>query len=100
MVVFAVEMRIMDTSKGSPEPVRGSKLPVKVGQDMTPDKVCVLAQKKAFRFQLVFIGVGKLRSFFYHDIKFVCHIPNTDEPFTVAKHEKVLGRAYSKNDFN
>ena len=53
-------------------------------------------KKKAFRFQLVFIGVGELRSFFYRDTKFVCHIPNTDEPFTVVKYEKVLGRAYPK----
>ena len=40
-----IERGIMDTSKGSVEPVRGSKLPVKVGRDMTADEVRVLAQK-------------------------------------------------------
>ena len=40
-----IEIGIMDTSKGSLEPVRGSKLPVKVGRDMTADEVRVLAQK-------------------------------------------------------
>ena len=40
-----IEIGIMDTSKGSVEPVRGSKLPVKVGRDMTADEVRVLAQK-------------------------------------------------------
>ena len=38
-----IEIGIMDTSKGSLEPVRGSKLPVKVGKDMTADEVRVLA---------------------------------------------------------
>ena len=41
----AIEVEIMDTSKGSLEPGRGSKLPVKVGKDMTADEVRVLVQK-------------------------------------------------------
>ena len=40
-----IEIGIMDTSKGSLEPVRGSKLPVKFGKDMTDDKARVLVQK-------------------------------------------------------
>ena len=35
----------MDTFKGSLEPVRWSKLPIKVGKDMTADEVRVLTQK-------------------------------------------------------
>ena len=58
----AIEIGIMDTSKRSLEPVRGSKLPVKVGEDMTADEVRVLAQKKTFRLRSVFFGVGKLRT--------------------------------------
>ena len=42
----AIEVGIMDTSKGSLELVRGSKLPVKVGKDMTADELRVLAPKK------------------------------------------------------
>ena len=42
----AIEVGIIDTSKVSLQPVRGSKLPVKVGKDMTADEVLVLAQKK------------------------------------------------------
>ena len=42
----ASEVGIMDTSKGSLELVRGSKLPVKVGKDMTADELRVLAPKK------------------------------------------------------
>ena len=57
-----IEIEIMDTFKGSLEPVRGSKLPAKVGKDMTVDKVRILAQKKTFRLRSVFFGVGKLRT--------------------------------------
>ena len=40
---IAIEIGIMDTSKGTLEPVIGSKLPVKVGQDMTADELRGLA---------------------------------------------------------
>ena len=40
---IAIEIGIMDTSKGTLEPVTGSKLPVKVGQDMTADELRGLA---------------------------------------------------------
>ena len=42
----AIKVGIMDTSKGSLEPIRGSKRPVKVGKDMTADELRVLAPKK------------------------------------------------------
>ena len=32
----------------------------------------------------------------YLDTKLVYHIPGTDEPFTVAKYKKELGKKYSK----
>ena len=59
---IAIEIGIMDTSKGLLEPVTGSKLPVKVGKDMTADELRGLAQKKTFRLRSVFSGVGKLRT--------------------------------------
>ena len=58
-----IEVGIMDTFKGSVEPVRGPKLPVKIGKDMTTDKVSVLP-KKTLRLRSVLEvgGVGKLRT--------------------------------------
>ena len=50
----AIEIGIMDTSKGSLEPLRESKLPVKVGKDMTADEVRILAQKKNIQFTISF----------------------------------------------
>ena len=38
-----IEIGIIDTSKGSVESVRGSKMPVKVEKDMTADELRVLA---------------------------------------------------------
>ena len=59
----ALEIGIMDTSKGSLESLRGSKLPVKVGKDMTADEVRVLVPSpKTFRLRSVFWWVGKLRT--------------------------------------
>ena len=57
-VPTAVE--ITDTSKGSLELVRGSKLPVKDGKDMTAHEVRVSV--KTFRLQSVSWGVGKLHT--------------------------------------
>ena len=50
----AIEIGIMDTSKGSLEPLRESKLPVKVGKDMTADEVRILAPKKNIQFTISF----------------------------------------------
>ena len=44
-VSVTIEIGIMEISKGSLEPVRGSKLPANVGKDMTADEVCVLPQE-------------------------------------------------------
>ena len=90
-----IEIGIMDTSKGSLEPVRGSKLPVKVGRDVTADEVRVLAQKKHSDYDQFFSGL-KNYVLFYPDTKLVCLIPGTDEPFTVAKYKREFGKPYSK----
>ena len=84
----------MDTSKGSLEPVRGPKLPVKVGKDMTADKVRVLTPRKHSEHQFFL----ELENYVlpYPDTKRVYHIPGTDELFTVAKYKKELGKPYSK----
>ena len=37
---------IMDMSKGDLEPVRGSRLPIKVGKDMNQEEICQLPIKK------------------------------------------------------
>ena len=52
-----IEIGVMDTSKGLLEPVRGSKLPVKVGKDMTADEVRILAQKKDSDYDQFFSGL-------------------------------------------
>ena len=62
---------------------------------MTADKVRILAQKKTFRLRSVFFGLENY-VFLYPDSKLVYHIPVTDEPFTVAKYKKELGKPYSK----
>ena len=59
----AIELGIMDTSKGSLEPVRGSKLPVKAGKDITADEVHVLGQKKN-QITISFWGGWKTTYFF------------------------------------
>ena len=45
LLTAAIEIGIRDTSKGSLEPVRGSKLPVNVGKDITTKKVSIFSQK-------------------------------------------------------
>ena len=54
----------MDMSKGNLEPVRGSRLPVKVGKDMNQEEICQLVIKK------------------HCDI--VYQVPGTTEMFTLA----------------
>ena len=73
----ASEVGIMDTSKGSLELVRGSKLPVKVGKDMTADELRVLAPKKLSDYDQVFSGLENY-VLLYSDTKLVYHIPGTD----------------------
>ena len=59
-----IEVAIMDMSKGNGEPVRGSRLPVKVGKDMNQEEICQLVIKK------------------HCDI--VYPVPGTTEMFTLA----------------
>ena len=68
----AIEVEIMDTSKGSLEPVRGSKLPVKVGKDMTADEVRVFGPKKHSGCNQFFSGLENY-VLLYND-PFVMHI--------------------------
>ena len=64
---------------------------------MTADEVCVLPEENIqITINFFFFGgggVGKLRTF-YPDTKLVCLIPGTDEPFTVPKYKKVLGKPF------
>ena len=91
----AIALGIMDTSKGSLEPVRGSKVPVKVGKDMTTDEVCVLAQKN------IQITIGFFRA--WKDTYFFILIPNLCTIYVVQMNhlplknlKKRLGKPYSK----
>ena len=88
----------MDTFKGSLEPVRGSKLSVKVGKDMTTDEVCVLAQENDSDYDQFFSGSENYVPL-YPDSKLVYHIPDTDEPFNVAKYKTELDKPFSKISF-
>ena len=54
---LAIEVGIMDTFKGSLEPVRGSKVPAKIGTDMTADEIRALAQKKHLDYNQFFSGL-------------------------------------------
>ena len=83
----------MYTSKRSPEPARGSKLPVKIGKNMTADEVRV-SPKKHSDYDQFFSGLENY-VLLYADTELVYHIPSTDEPFTVAKCKK-LAKRYSK----
>ena len=58
-----IEIGTMDNSKGSLEPVRGSKLPVKVGKDMRADEVRALAKKNT-QITINFYRVWKTTYFF------------------------------------
>ena len=91
----AIVIGIMDTSKRSLETVRGSKLSVKVEKDMAADKVCVLTQINHSDYDRFFGGLENY-VLLYPDTKFAYHIPGTDEPFTVAKYKKELGKPCSK----
>ena len=53
----------MDASKGSLEPVRGSKLPMKVGKNMKGDEVRVFAQKD-IQITISFFQSWKTTNFF------------------------------------
>ena len=61
---IAIEIGIMDTSKGLLEPLTGSKLPVKVGKDMTADELRGLAQKKNIQITISLFRGWKTTYFF------------------------------------
>ena len=88
----------MDASKGSLEPVRGSKLPMKVGKNMKGDEVRVFAQKN-IQITISFFSELENYELLYPDAKLVYLTPGTDEQFTIAKYRKDLGKLYSKNMF-
>ena len=76
---IGIEIGIMDTSKGSLEPVTGFKLPVKVGKDMTADELRGLAPpKKHSDYDQSFPGLENY-VLLYSGTKLVYHIPGTDE---------------------
>ena len=81
-----IEIGITDISKRSLEPVRRSKLSVKLGNDMTVDEVRVLAQKNI---QITFSPFAGLENYILlnPDTKLVYHIPGSDEPFPIAKYK-------------
>ena len=62
LLTAAIEIGIRDTSKGSLEPVRGSKLPVNVGKDITTKKVSIFFQKTC-RLRSGFWVVEKLQTY-------------------------------------
>ena len=62
LLTAAIEIGIRDTSKGSLEPVRGSKLPVNVGKDITTKKVSIFSQKTC-RIRSGFWEVEKLQTY-------------------------------------
>ena len=60
---IVIEIGTMDNSKGSLEPVRGSKLPFKVGKDMRADEVRALAKKNT-QITINFYRIWKTTYFF------------------------------------
>ena len=85
----------MDMSKGNLEPVRGSRLPVKVGKDMNQEEICQLAIKKHCNHYQFFTGLEQY-VLLYPDKKLVYQVPGTIEMFTLAKYKTELGKPFSK----
>ena len=85
----------MDMSKGNLEPVRGSRLPVKVGKDMNQEEICQLAIKKHCNHYQFFTGLEQY-VLLYPDKKLVYQVPGTTEMFTLAKYKTELGKPFSK----
>ena len=78
------EIGTMDTSKRSLDPVGGSKLPVKVGKDMTADEVRVLAQKKHSDYDQFY---SRLENYvlLYPDTKHACLVQMSHLPLRNIK---------------
>ena len=90
-----IEVGIMDMSKGNLEPVRGSRLPVKVGKDMNQEEICQLAIKKHCNHDQFFTNLEQY-VLLYPDKKLVYQVPGTTEMFTLAKYKTELGKPFSK----
>ena len=82
LLTVATEVGIMDTSKGSLEPVRGPKLPVNVGKDVTTEKVSIFPQKPA-DYDQVFGGLNNYK-LIYLDVELMYK----DELFAFGKYKK------------
>ena len=90
-----IEVGIMDMPKGNLEPVRGSRLPVKVGKDMNQEEICQLAIKKHCDHDQFFTNLEQY-VLLYPDKKLVYQVPGTTEMFTLAKYKTKLGKPFSK----
>ena len=81
--------------KGNLEPVRGSRLPVKVEKDMNQEETCQLAIKKHCDHDQLFSNLEQY-VLLYPDKKLVCQVPGTADMFTLAKYKTELGKHFSK----
>ena len=90
-----IEVGIMDMSKGNLEPVRVSRLPVKVGKDVNQEEICQLAIKKHCDHDQFFSNLEQY-VLLYPDKKLVYQVPGTTEMFTLAKYKTELGELFSK----
>ena len=92
---FIVEVGIMDMSKGNLEPVRGSRLLVKVGKDMNQKEICQLANQKHYDHDQ-FLSNLEQYVLLYPDKKLVYQAPGTTAMFTLTKYKTELGKPFSK----
>ena len=90
-----IEVGIMDMSKGNLEPVRESRLPVKVGKDINQEEICQLAIKIHCDHDQLFSNLEQY-VMMYPDQKLVYQVPGTTEMFTLAKYKTELGKPFSK----
>ena len=90
-----IEVGIMDMSKGNLEPVRGSRLLVKVGKDMNQEEICQLAIKEHCDHDQFFTNLEQY-VLLYPDKKLVYQVPGTTEMFTLAKYKTELCKPFSK----
>ena len=81
--------------KGNLEPVRGSRLPVKVGKDINQEEICQLAIKKHCDHDQFFSNLEQY-VLLYPDKKLVYQVPGTNEMFTLAKYKTEFGKPFAK----
>ena len=90
-----IEVEIMDMSKGNLEPVKGFRLPVKVGKDMNQQEICQLAIKKHGDHGQLFSNLEQY-VLLYPDKILVYQVPGTTEIFTLTKCKTELTKPSSK----